>query len=59
MAQSRAQRSVEQLKVPPHNLEAEHAVLGGVMLDNEAWEKVADRLVEDDFFRQDHRNIWF
>ncbi len=58
MAQSRAQLSVEQLKVPPHNLEAERAVVGGLMLDNSAWEKVADRLVEDDFYRQEHRLLF-
>lgn len=35
---------VEQLKMPPHSFEAEQSVLGGLMLDNEAWDKVAERV---------------
>jgi hypothetical protein len=46
------------LRVPPHSVEAEQAVLGGLMLDNAAWERVADRLREEDFYRQDHRLIF-
>jgi len=46
---------VEQLKVPPHSLEAEQAVLGGLLLADGAWEQVADLLVEADFYREDHR----
>lgn len=46
------------LKVPPHSLEAEQAVLGGLMLDNEAWDQVADRISESDFYRLDHRTIY-
>ncbi len=45
-------------KLPPHSLEAEQAVLGGLMLDNESWLKVAGRVVEDDFYREDHRLIF-
>ncbi|MFN2348655.1 MAG: replicative DNA helicase [Thioalkalivibrio sp.] len=45
-------------KVPPHSVEAEQAVLGGLMLDNEAWDAVADRLSETDFYRHDHRLIF-
>ncbi len=48
----------EALKVPPHDLEAEQAVLGGLMLDNAAWDQIADRLHEDDFYRREHRLIW-
>ncbi|WP_121442182.1 replicative DNA helicase [Alkalispirillum mobile] len=48
----------EALKVPPHSLEAEQAVLGGLMLDNNAWDQVADRVTEEDFYRRDHRLIW-
>ena len=33
---------MEQLRVPPHSLQAEQAVLGGLMLDNGAWDKIAD-----------------
>jgi replicative DNA helicase len=46
------------LKVPPHAIEAEQAVLGGLMLDNNAWDHIADRLVEHDFYRLDHRTIY-
>jgi replicative DNA helicase len=49
--------SVQGLKVPPHSIEAEQAVLGGLMLDNRAWEQIADRIVESDFYRRDHRLI--
>jgi len=45
-------------KVPPHSIEAEQAVLGGLMLDNNAWDKVADLLVEEDFYRRDHALIF-
>ena len=49
---------VSQLKVPPHSIEAEQAVLGGLMLDNRAWEKIADRVSDEDFYRHDHRLIF-
>ncbi|MGQ0659134.1 MAG: replicative DNA helicase [Chromatiales bacterium] len=48
----------DELKVPPHSIEAEQAVLGGLMLDNEAWMAVAERLGEPDFYRNDHRLIF-
>jgi replicative DNA helicase len=50
--------STEALKVPPHSVEAEQAVLGGLMLDNSAWDTVADRITEIDFYRADHRLIF-
>ena len=50
--------SIEALRVPPHSLEAEQAVLGGLMLAPDALDKVADRLGEQDFYRRDHRLIW-
>ncbi|WJW74787.1 replicative DNA helicase [Thiohalobacter sp. IOR34] len=46
------------LKVPPHSIPAEQAVLGGLMLDNEAWDQIADRVAEEDFYRRDHRLIF-
>ncbi|MBL4621507.1 MAG: replicative DNA helicase [Immundisolibacteraceae bacterium] len=49
---------VEQLKIPPHSIDAEQSVLGGLMLDSEAWELVADRVGEDDFYRQSHQIIF-
>ena len=48
----------EALKVPPHDLEAEQAVLGGLMLDNTAWDQIADRLHEEDFYRREHRLVF-
>ncbi len=48
----------ENLKVPPHSIAAEQAVLGGLMLDNEAWDGIADRVGEQDFYRRDHRLIF-
>jgi replicative DNA helicase len=46
------------LKVPPHSLQAEQAVLGGLMLDNSVWDNIADHVVEEDFYRRDHRLIF-
>lgn len=48
----------ENLKVPPHSVEAEQAVIGGLLLDNRAWEQIADRVTEMDFYRNDHRLIF-
>lgn len=45
-------------RVPPHSVDAEQAVLGGLMLDNQAWDRVADRLSQYDFYRPDHRTIY-
>jgi replicative DNA helicase len=44
--------------MPPHSIEAEQSVLGGLMLDNTAFERVGDLLSERDFYRDDHRRIW-
>ncbi len=46
------------LRVPPHSIEAEQSVLGGLMLDNAAWDRVGDVLGVDDFYRDDHRRIY-
>jgi replicative DNA helicase len=51
-------RQVAQLRVPPHSLEAESSVLGGLLLDNSAWDRVADLLHDDDFYRYEHRLIF-
>lgn len=53
-----SQDAVQQLKVPPYSLEAEQCVLGGVMLENETWERVAPKLSEPDFYRREHRIIF-
>src|SRR5512135_2874616 len=46
------------LRVPPHSVEAEQAVLGGLLLDNSTWDAIADRLRPDDFYRRDHQLIF-
>ncbi|MFZ1851417.1 MAG: replicative DNA helicase [Nitrosomonas sp.] len=51
-------QSLESYKTPPHSIESEQSVLGGLMLDNHAWEKVADIITDNDFYRQDHRLIY-
>jgi replicative DNA helicase len=53
-----AARSPEALRLPPHSLEAEQSVLGGLMLDNTAWDTVADAVSGNDFYRRDHRLIF-
>ncbi len=50
--------TVENLKVPPHSIEAEQAVLGGLLLSSRAWDDVADIITEADFYREDHRQIF-
>jgi replicative DNA helicase len=51
-------QQVEQLKVAPHSLEAEQSVLGGLLLDNEAWDSVSERVVAQDFYSRSHRIIF-
>ncbi len=50
--------ATEALKVPPHSIEAEQSVIGGLMLDNGRWDQIADLLIDQDFYRQDHRLIF-
>ena len=49
---------MEGLKLPPHSLEAEQSVLGGLMLDNERWDNVSERVTGEDFFSRPHRTIF-
>ncbi|MDB5808281.1 MAG: replicative helicase [Betaproteobacteria bacterium] len=49
---------IDALKLPPYSVEAEQSVLGGLLLDNTAWEKIADFITESDFYRADHRQIF-
>ncbi|MBB6091474.1 replicative DNA helicase [Povalibacter uvarum] len=49
---------VDDIRVPPHSVEAEQAVLGGLMLDNRGWDAIADRMTADDFYRRDHQLIF-
>ncbi|MES2720546.1 MAG: replicative DNA helicase [Pseudomonadota bacterium] len=53
-----SENTLANLKLPPHSLEAEQAVLGGLMLDEQAWDRVSDRVKEEDFYRRDHRLIF-
>jgi replicative DNA helicase len=46
------------LRVPPHSIEAEQSVLGGLLLDNAAFDKIADLVSESDFYRDEHRRIY-
>nr|WP_314858049.1 replicative DNA helicase [uncultured Undibacterium sp.] len=48
----------DSIRVPPHSIEAEQSVLGGLLLDNAAWDRIADFIREDDFYRYDHRIIF-
>ncbi|MDK7224750.1 replicative DNA helicase, partial [Proteus mirabilis] len=51
-------RQMEGLKLPPHSLEAEQSVLGGLMIDNERWDNVSERVTADDFYSRPHRTIF-
>ena len=46
------------VRTPPHSIEAEQSVLGGLLLDNTAWDRIADLVGTDDFYRNDHRLIF-
>ncbi len=50
--------TTEALRLPPHSMEAEQSLLGGLMLDQRAWDEVADVVSAGDFYRQDHRLIF-
>jgi replicative DNA helicase len=49
---------VARLRVPPHSIEAEQSVLGGLLLDNSAWDRAGDLLGDSDFYRFEHRQIY-
>nr|WP_295776217.1 replicative DNA helicase [Rhodoferax sp.] len=51
-------RQIAQLRVPPHSIEGESSVLGGLLLDNAAWDRVGDILMDVDFYRYEHRLIY-
>ena len=58
VVESEADNSAAEIRVPPHSLEAEQSLLGGLMLDPAAWDKVADVIQADDFYRRDHQLIY-
>jgi len=48
----------ENLRIPPHSIQAEQSLLGGLMLDNQTWDSIADKVGEGDFYRREHRLIF-
>jgi replicative DNA helicase len=54
----RADPQLESLRIPPHSIEAEQSVLGGLLLDNSAYDRIADTVSPEDFYRYDHRIIF-
>ena len=50
--------AIAHLRIPPHSIEAEQSVLGGLLLDNAAFDKIADLVGESDFYRDEHRRIY-
>jgi replicative DNA helicase len=53
-----ADQQIAQLRIPPHSVEAESSVLGGLLLDNGAWDRVGDLLVDGDFYRYEHKQVY-
>ena len=53
-----ADPQIESLRIPPHSIEAEQSVIGGLLRDNAAWDRIADFMHADDFYRYDHRIIF-
>ena len=53
-----ADRQIAQLRIPPHSVEGESSVLGGLLLDNAAWDRVGDLLTDQDFYRAEHKLIY-
>lgn len=46
------------LRLPPHSDDAEQSLIGGLIIDNRAWDRVADIVTDVDFYRDDHRRIF-
>jgi len=55
---SNADIQIDQIKLPPHSVEAEQSVLGGLLLEASALDKISDLMTDDDFYRQEHRLIF-
>ncbi len=51
-------QSVEKLKVPPHSIEAEQSVLGSMLIDKDSWDKVAEQVIDQDFYNRSHQIIY-
>jgi len=57
-AANAADAQIAALKLPPHSIEAEQSLIGGLLLDNSAWDRIADIVSGADFYRDDHRRIF-
>ena len=55
---ARSDQALAQLKMPPHSFEAEQSVLGGLLLDNNAWDRVAEKVSDADFYSRPHRLVF-
>ncbi|KTC88476.1 replicative DNA helicase [Legionella cincinnatiensis] len=53
-----SKKTVDPLKRPPHSVEAEQSIIGGLMLDNQVWDKISHKLCETDFYRTEHRILF-
>jgi len=53
-----ADSGLSEWRVPPHSLEAEQSVLGGLLLDNHAFDKIDDLIAEGDLYREEHSRIY-
>ena len=58
MTTTKSASSAELVKKPPYSLEAEQAIIGGLMLDNQAWDKIQDKICQEDFYRTEHRILF-
>jgi replicative DNA helicase len=57
-AEGSGDAEIARLRTPPQSIEAEQSVLGGLLLDNGAWDRIADLISEGDFYRFEHKQIW-
>ncbi|MDQ1237437.1 MAG: replicative DNA helicase [Wigglesworthia glossinidia] len=55
---SKSSRISYNIKIPPHSLEAEQSIIGGLMLNNHYWDDISDRIHYDDFFNRSHQLIF-
>ncbi|MGC9423729.1 MULTISPECIES: replicative DNA helicase [unclassified Vibrio] len=53
-----ADAQVDAMKIPPHSLEAEQSVIGGLLMDNDRWDTVSERVIAQDFYSRPHRLIF-
>lgn len=58
MTTATSKKTTDSIKRPPHSVEAEQSIIGGLMLDNQAFEKVDTKLCEADFYRTEHRVLY-